>query len=108
MKRTNRTNGRRPRRLKKKTTEPIRIEIGLKPRKPSEIEIQGKKALLSLLAEAERDPGKVIDGIGKLAHLATETKRFIEENPGKAKKVMGHAAMSFLAGLARKRLASEK
>ncbi len=108
MKRTNRANGRRPRRLKKKTNQPIRIEIGLKPRKPSELEVQGKKALVALLAEAERDPGKVIDGIGKLAHLAAETKRFIDENPGKAKKVAGHAAMSFLAGLARKRLAPEK
>ena len=104
MKRTNRKDSRRPRRAKKKTARPIRIELGFAPRKPSELEIQAKKAIMALLAQAEENPEKVLNGMSKAAELAAETRKFIKEHPKEARTVASQAALSLLAGFARRSL----
>jgi hypothetical protein len=105
MKKQKRLNGRRPKRRRApRHRDEIRLLVGLAPRKPSPLEIQGKKLLLRLLEQAEKDPERVINGIGKLSDLATETLRLVKEQPEKARRVAGTAALSFLAGAARKKL----
>lgn len=91
---------RRPR-TQKRT---VHLEIGLAPRKPSVIEQKAKAALLKFLEAAERDPGRVINGFVKLGETVDSARRFVRDNPEKAKATAGQLGLAFLASLARKGL----
>ncbi len=82
----------------------VHVTVGFARRKPSEVEIRAKAALLGLLTQAERDPARVIQGFARLGETVESAYRFVQENPKQARAKAGELGLALLASLARKSL----